>query len=40
MSKLIVTEFLTLDGIAQAPGTPDSLPASRLHGETDAADDG
>ena len=28
MGKLIVTEFVTLDGVAQAPGAPDEDPES------------
>jgi hypothetical protein len=30
MGELIVTEFVTLDGVAQAPGRPDDGPRQRL----------
>jgi dihydrofolate reductase len=32
MGKLVVTEFVTLDGVAQAPGGPDEDPEGFTHG--------
>ena len=32
MGKLIVTEFVTLDGVAQAPGGPDEDDGGFMHG--------